>query len=88
MLITEIQAASPEDSFYDAKVTVLSEMIEHHVKEEEKRSEGLFARARDAGLDMDELGARMAAEKTKLTAAYKASGVPKQTATTFHATTM
>lgn len=88
VLITEIQAASPEDSFYDAKVTVLSEMIEHHVKEEEKRSEGLFAKARDAGLDMDELGARMKAEKEKLTAAYKASGVPKQTATTFHATAM
>lgn len=88
VLITEIQAARPEDSFYDAKVTVLSEMIEHHVKEEEKRAEGLFAKARDAGLDMDELGRRMVAEKTRLTAAFKAGGVPKQTATTFHATTM
>ena len=88
VLITEIRAASPEDSFYDAKVKVLSEMIKHHVKEEEKRSEGLFAEAREAGLDMDELGKRMKAEKDRLTAAYKASGVPKQTATTFHATAM
>lgn len=88
VLITEIRAAGPEDSFYDAKVKVLAEMIKHHVKEEEKRSEGLFAEARDAGLDMDELGRRMKAEKEKLTAAYKASGVPKQTTTTFHATAM
>lgn len=49
VLIAEIEAGTPDDDFYDAKVTVLSEMIEHHVKEEEKRSEGLFAQARAAG---------------------------------------
>ena len=31
------------DEFFDAKVKVLSEEIEHHVEEEEKRMEGLFA---------------------------------------------
>ena len=45
MLIAELLAASPTHEFYDAKVKVLSEMIKHHVKEEEKRSEGLFAQA-------------------------------------------
>jgi hemerythrin superfamily protein len=49
LLINEIEAGGPEEDFYDAKVKVLSEMIEHHVEEEEKRSEGMFAQARAAG---------------------------------------
>ena len=47
-LINEIDAGGPEEDFYDAKVKVLSEMIEHHVKEEEQRVEGMFSQARDA----------------------------------------
>src|SRR4030095_6754927 len=53
VLVAELEAGSPDEEFYDAKVSVLSEMIKHHVKEEEKRSEGLFAKAREAGLDME-----------------------------------
>ena len=48
LLINEIEAASPEDDFYHAEVKVLSEMIEHHVGEEEMRSEGMFSQARAA----------------------------------------
>lgn len=77
VLIAEIEAGGPDEAFYDAKVKVLSEMIEHHVEEEEKRVEGMFSQARKAGLDMDELGARMAAEKEKLQASYKAGGLPR-----------
>jgi hypothetical protein len=62
-LINEIEAGGPEDDFYDAKVKVLAEMIEHHVKEEEMRSEGMFSQARDAGLDMDALADAMRARK-------------------------
>jgi hypothetical protein len=40
LLIAEIMAGEPSDEFYDAKVTVLQEQIEHHVEEEEKRLEG------------------------------------------------
>ncbi|MEX0758383.1 MAG: hemerythrin domain-containing protein [Tistlia sp.] len=76
VLIAEIEAGGPDDSFYEAKVKVLSEMIEHHVEEEEKRVEGMFSQARKAGLDMDDLGERMAAEKQQLMATYKTSGVP------------
>src|SRR6476660_7457870 len=44
LLIAEIIADTPKsDEFYDAKVKVLQEEIEHHVQEEEKRLEGLFA---------------------------------------------
>jgi hypothetical protein len=52
-------------------------MIKHHVKEEEKRSEGMLAQAKGAGLDIEALGEQMAQEKTKLTAKYKSSGLPK-----------
>ena len=47
VLIAEIEAGGPSDEYYDAKVTVLKEQIEHHVEEEEKRLEGLFSQARD-----------------------------------------
>jgi hypothetical protein len=76
VLIGELLASSPDAAFYDAKVKVLSEQIKHHVKEEEKRSEGLFAQARDAGLDMEDLGQRMATRKKELLAQFKTGGLP------------
>jgi hemerythrin superfamily protein len=76
VLIAEILDSKPDDEFYDAKVKVLSEQIKHHVKEEEKRAEGLFAEAKAAGLDMDDLGARMAARKAELLAEIKKNGLP------------
>ena len=36
-LIKELSSMDPSDSHYDAKVTVLKEYIEHHVKEEESK---------------------------------------------------
>jgi len=88
VLIAEIEAGGPDEQFYDAKVKVLSEMIEHHVEEEEKRVEGMFAQARKAGLDMDSLGDKMAEEKQRLLATYKAEGLPTPTTPTFEATTL
>ena len=76
VLIAEIEGSSPDDDFYDAKVKVLSEQIKHHVKEEEKPGEGLFAQARKAGLDLDALGEQMAARKDELKATFKRSGLP------------
>ena len=76
VLIAEIVGGSPDDEFYDAKVKVLSEEIEHHVEEEEKRLEGLFAQARKAELDMDALGQELAARKSQLTEQFKATGIP------------
>ncbi|MBB4836953.1 hypothetical protein HNP52_000004 [Sphingomonas kyeonggiensis] len=82
VLIAEIEAGAPSDDFYDAKVKVLSEQIEHHVGEEEQRMEGMFAQARKAGLDMDALGEQLLARKIELLATYKASGLPKPELTT------
>ncbi len=83
VLIGQIEDSEPAAEFYDAKVKVLSEEIEHHVKEEEARMEGLFAQARKAGLDMDALGEQMAARKDQLMAAYKAGeALPTEMSTT------
>ena len=76
VLIAEIEAGGPGEEFYDAKVKVLSEEIQHHVKEEEQPAEGLFAQARKAGLDMDALGQQLAARKQELLAQIKADGLP------------
>lgn len=88
VLIAEILGGGPGDEFYDSKVKVLSEEIEHHVKEEEKRMEGLFSQARKAGLDMDALGAQLAARKEELTAQFEANGIPKPTLTTMEQATV
>ena len=74
VLIAQIEESTPDAEFYDAKVKVLSEEIEHHVEEEEKRMEGMFAQARKAGLDMDALGEQMAARKRSLMDDGKAGG--------------
>ena len=64
-LIAEIEALGPDDDYYDAKVKVLSEMIKHHVKEEEQPG-GMFAEARKSEMDLDALGEKMAARKAEL----------------------
>src|SRR4029079_2066933 len=74
VLIAEIMNGGPDDDYYDAKVKVLREEIEHHVEEEEKRLDVLFAQARKAELDMDALGAELAARKQQLTEQFKAGG--------------
>jgi hemerythrin superfamily protein len=55
-LIAQLEEASPEDDLYDAKVTVLGEQINHHVKEEEG---DMFPKARKAKVDTEALGERM-----------------------------
>jgi hypothetical protein len=64
-LIADIEASGPDDDHYDARVTVLSEMIRHHVNEEEKR-DGMFSEARKANMDLDSLGQQLQARKAEL----------------------
>jgi len=66
-LIAEIEASGPEDDYYEARVKVLSEMIKHHVKEEEQPG-GMFAEARKSDMDLVMLGEEMAARKAELAA--------------------
>ena len=59
-LIAQIEAMSPDDALYDAKVTVLGEYIDHHVKEEEGE---LFPKCRKSDMDLEALGEALAARK-------------------------
>ena len=64
-LIAELQNMSPEDDYFEARVTVLSEMIKHHVKEEEQPG-GMFAEAKKAKMDLKRLGEQMSQRKIEL----------------------
>ena len=64
-LIVQIEAMRPGQPLYDAKVKVLGEQVRHHVEEEESE---LFPELRDADIDLDALGARLAARKAELMA--------------------
>jgi hemerythrin superfamily protein len=71
-LIAEIEKMSAADDYFDAKVTVLSEMIKHHVKEEEQPG-GMFAEAKQSDMDLDALGEQLLARKKELQARRKAA---------------
>jgi hemerythrin superfamily protein len=76
VLIAEILDGDPDDEFYDASVKVLSEMIKHHVKEEEQR-DGMFAQAKQGDVDLETLGEQLAQRKGDLASLYKRNGLPK-----------
>ena len=66
ILIQDLLKQRPGNEFYEAKVVVLREQIKHHVAEEEKPDEGIFARAKAAGMNLEELGKRIKERKTEL----------------------
>ncbi len=75
LLMAEIEAGNGQsDDFFDAKVQVLGEQIEHHVKEEEDE---LFPEVRKADIDTKALGEQLAERKRELMKDYKADGVPE-----------
>jgi hemerythrin superfamily protein len=64
-LIAEIQDSDPSDDYFDSKVHVLSEMIKHHVKEEEQ-PDGMFAEAKKSKMDLKALGQELFERKQEL----------------------
>jgi hemerythrin superfamily protein len=62
-LIAQIESMDPDDDLYDAKVIVLGEYVQHHVKEEESE---LFPKAAKAKLDLGQLARDLAARKAEL----------------------
>ena len=86
VLIAEIEKGGPSDDYYDAKVKVLQEQIEHHVEEEEKRLVGIFSQAKKAGVDMDALGAQLAQRKAELLTEIGTGPLPTPELTTMEST--
>ena len=62
-LIRQISEMSPDDDLYDARVTVLGEYIDHHVKEER---EEIFVKARKARLDLVAMADELSQRKMEL----------------------
>ncbi|MGO4382235.1 hemerythrin domain-containing protein [Pseudoduganella sp. RAF53_2] len=62
-LISQLSQMDPHDELYDAKVKVLGEYINHHVKEEEGE---MFPMAKKAGLDLQAMGEQIAARKDEI----------------------
>lgn len=76
VLINDIMTSGPDDEFFEAKVAVLCEEIQHHVKEEEKPKEGFFAQARETDVDLKEMRDRLMARKQELMAQAENGGLP------------
>jgi len=70
VLIAELDARSGDQGHREAKFTVLSESVRHHIKEEES---DMLPKARELDIDFLALGERMLERKAEL----KREGVPK-----------
>lgn len=64
-LIAQVEGVEPDGEMFDAKIKVMCEYVEHHVKEEQNE---MFPKAKSTGLDMVELGARLSERKAELLA--------------------
>lgn len=62
-LISQLEIMTPGDDHFDATVTVLGEEVEHHIEKEESE---IFDAARRAGIDLDDIGRRLATRKADL----------------------
>jgi hemerythrin superfamily protein len=69
-LIAQIEAGAPGEAFYDARVNVLAEYIDHHVTEEEDE---IFPQVRNSKMDLAALGAKMALRKQELMTGFVVS---------------
>lgn len=77
-VIRDLLEMKPQDPQFDAKMTTLKELVEHHVEEEE---DDLFKLVRKEGLvNLAELGATMEREFKKLMQNAPRKQVPEETA--------
>ncbi|HET7634835.1 MAG TPA: hemerythrin domain-containing protein [Burkholderiales bacterium] len=64
-MIEELQEMEAEEELYDAKVMVLGEYVNHHIKEEEEQ---IFPEVKKVKMDTVTLGERLSEMKTELMA--------------------
>ena len=75
LLIKELRKMSPKDDRYHAKFTVLTEMVKHHIEEEES---DMLPQAEETDIDMAELGQEAMALKDKLLSKMHSSSSSKK----------
>ena len=85
VMINDIMAGGSGDEFYDAKVKVLQEEIEHHIEEEEGPNDGMFAQCRQTDVDIKALLEPMMARKQELKAQAESGGLPPAETTALNA---
>ncbi|MGJ0485216.1 MAG: hemerythrin domain-containing protein [Methylomicrobium sp.] len=61
--IEQLVSMSPEEDYYDAEVSVLREMVEHHIEEEEGK---MFPKLKKAAIDLAALGEQISQRKQEL----------------------
>ena len=66
-LIAQLEASEPDDEFYDAKVKVLSEYVNHHVKEEQDE---MFPKVKASKLNLQAMGEELMQRKEELLAKH------------------
>ncbi len=69
--MVDISTTSDNDQFYRARIKVLKEYVNHHVREEEEK---LMPLAESSGVDLDALGAVLAERRATLMAALEPNG--------------
>jgi hypothetical protein len=62
-LMAELSEMSSKDELFDAKVTVLCELVNHHIGEEEKE---MFKKLHDSGMDLEKISQRVMKRKEEL----------------------
>jgi AAA+ superfamily predicted ATPase len=73
LVLEELPTVDPEDEHFSAKMTVLSELVEHHADEEEEEMFVLAGKLGDR--ELETLGVRMAARTEELSASLQESGL-------------
>ncbi|WP_297696171.1 hemerythrin domain-containing protein [Phenylobacterium sp.] len=71
-LIRQIEQTDPSDEMFAAKMQVLQEQIEHHVKEEETE---LFPKIRKSDMDLKGIGQQLERRTKELKAQMKGDGM-------------
>ena len=62
-LVAQIQSMDPDDELYNAKVKVLGEYVDHHVREEERE---MFPKAKKSGMELEDIGQQIKTRKKEL----------------------
>jgi hypothetical protein len=73
LVLKELPTVDPEDEHFSAKMTVLSELVEHHADEEEDEMFTLALKLGDG--ELETLGMRMAARAEELSSGVQESGL-------------